>query len=138
VAVTPEQGSRILHRLAELLTDKDHQAKLRKDYAFQVRKLAVANATGRPTPQARMVAQGMRVKGGTVLGFPSTRVSSGGRSTRMGGVSFGAEYGSTTHSQFAPRRESGYWLNPAAERVNDSAGNDWLDDTLDAALRRFG
>jgi hypothetical protein len=51
---------------------------------------------------------------------------------------FGAEYGSDTHRQFGPRRESGYWLNPAAERVNDAVGNEWLDDVLDAAFERFG
>jgi hypothetical protein len=138
MAYTPEQGARILHKLADLLTDQGEQAKLRRDYAFQVRKGAVSLAFGRPTPQARMAASGLRVKGGSVLGFPGTRVNSGGRSIRLGGVSFGAEYGSNTHSQFGPRRESGYFLNPAAERVNDAVGDDWIDDIFNAAFTRFG
>jgi hypothetical protein len=138
MAYTADQGARILHRLADLLTDEEEQAKLRRDYAFQVREGARRLAAGRPTPQARMAAEGLRVKGGSVLGFPGTRVHSFGRSVRLGGVSFGAEYGSDTHRQFGPRRESGYWLNPAAERVNDAVGNEWLDDVLDAAFERFG
>lgn len=134
---TPDQGARILNKLADLLTDRGEQAKLRREYAFQVRAGAARIAAGRPTAQARMAAQGLRVKGGTVLGFPGTRVTSFGRSVRLGGISFGAEYGSNTFAQFAPRRESGYFLNPAAERVNDEVGNRWLDDVLDASFSRF-
>jgi len=138
-AVSPSVASRILHRLADLLVDRDRLAKLRKDYAFDIRRLAVANASSRPSPQARMAAQGLRVKGGSVLGFPGTRVStSGGRSVKLGAISFGAEYGSAQSPQFAARRESGYFLNPAAEKVNDDAGNNWLDDVFDDALSLRG
>lgn len=135
---TPDEGASILRRLADLLVDRGNQARLRKDYAFAVRRGAVQRAAGRPTPQAPMVARGLRVKGGTVLGFPRTTVTSSSGPRRMDGVSFGAEFGSSSYPQFGPRRESGYFLNPAAEAVNDRVGLDWIGDTMDAAFSRFG
>lgn len=120
MAVSPEVAGATLATLADRLTDT---RKLRKDYAWAIRRKAEANAAGRPTPQAQRAAQGLRVKGGTVLGFPNTRV--GG--VRMGAISFGAEFGSNVYPQFAPRRESGYFLGPAAESVDDRPGTDWLE-----------
>lgn len=134
---TPDEGASILRRLADLLDNRAEQAELRRDYAFQIRRGAASIAAGKPSPQARMAAAGLRVKGGAVLGFPSTRVSSSAGTTRLGGVSFGAEYGSSIHRQFAPRRESGYFLNPAAERVNDRVGDQWLDDIIGKAFGGF-
>lgn len=126
---------RVVRKLADELADT---RKMRRDYAFDIRRQAVSNANRRPTRQARGIATSLRVRGGSVLGFPSTRVTLSGVSKRAAGINYGAEYGSATHSQFAARNESGYWLNPAADQVNDEAGEQYLDDAIDASLRRVG
>ena len=120
----------VLNRLAGHVTDT---RKLREGYARDVLRQARRNAAGQPTPQARMTAEGMRQRRGAVLGFPSTRV--GDDAQRMGGFSFGSEFGSNQYRQFAPRNERGYWLTPALEQVGDGAADTWLDDVFDAALR---
>lgn len=129
---TIEQGVRALGRIRKGLEDVEP---LRTRYATEVRRQAQRNATRRPTPQARGVAGSLRVKGGTVLGWPTTPIVLSGRTIRAAGINFGAEYGSSTHRQFAPRRESGYWLNPAADQVDDRTGEQWLDDVLNDGLR---
>ena len=135
--VSPGQAARILSNLVDRLTDT---RQLRRGYAFEVRKRAGILAGRRPTPQARMAASGLRVsKGGTVLGRPGARVtSSSGHTVRLGGIAFGAEFGSNVHSQFAPRNERGYFLNPAAEQVDDRPGEIFIDNAMNAALRSRG
>ena len=131
---TIEQGVAALALIAKNLKDT---RELKRGYATELLRQSQRNAVRRPTPQARMTAQGMRISrgGGAVLGFPSTRVLTGGESKRMGGFSFGSEYGSNTHRQFAPRNESGYWLTPSIEQVNDNPGERWLDAVLNDSLR---
>jgi hypothetical protein len=128
---TMEEGRTVLRRLADKLTDT---RELRRGYAVEVMRQAQRNATRRPTPQARGVAGSLRVKGGSVLGFPSTPIVLSGIAKRAAGINYGAEYGSNQHSQFAPRNEQGYWLNPAADQIDDSPGERWLDRNLNDAL----
>ena len=129
---TIEEGQTVLRRIADKLGDT---RQLRADYAKDLLRQAQRNAVRRPTPQARMTAQGMRQRGGAVLGFPGTRVFSQGFTKPMGGFSFGSEFGSDTHRQFGPRNESGYWLNPAADQIDDTSGEKWLDNVLSDSLR---
>lgn len=129
---TIAEGQSVLRRLADRLADT---VKLRRDYATEVLRQAQRNAVRRPTPQARGVASSLRVRGGTVLGFPSTTITLSGVQKRAAGINFGAEYGSNTHRQFAPRNEGGYWLNPAADEVDDRPGLAYLDDALSDSLR---
>lgn len=123
---------RVMGRLSDKLADT---RKLRSGYAREVLRQAQRNAIRRPTPQARGVAGSLRVRGGTVLGFPSARIVLSGVSKRAAGINFGAEYGSNTHAQFAPRRERGYWLNPAADEVDDRPGLKHLDNAISDSLR---
>lgn len=127
--------SSVLGELHDLLVDT---RELRRGYARAILEQAQRNAARRPTPQARGVAASLRVSryGGAVLGFPSTSITLSGVSKRAAGINYGAEYGSNTHAQFAPRNERGYWLNPAADEVDDEPGEKYLDDALDGALRR--
>jgi hypothetical protein len=129
---TVEEGRTVLRRLADELTDT---RELRRGYAVEVMRQAQRNAVRRPTPQSRGVAGSLRVRGGSVLGFPSTPVTLSGVTKRAAGINFGAEYGSNTHTQFAPRNERGYWLNPAADEVDDRPGLKYLDDALSDSLR---
>lgn len=123
---------RLMDRLGDRLSDT---RKLRSDYAREVLRQAQRNAVRRPTPQARGVAGSLRVRGGTVLGFPSTTITLSGVQKRAAGINFGAEYGSNTHTQFAPRRDEGYWLNPAADEVDDRPGLEYLDNAISDSLR---
>ncbi len=133
-------GARAMETLRRELLDTE---KLRYEAARAVLDKAQRNARGRPTPQARMVASGMRVKRGTVIGFAGTRVFGAGSAqpVKLGVLAYGSEFGSNQHRQFGPRRESGYWLNPAAEGINpgiDDAHEDDLDQAIDAAIRSAG
>lgn len=112
------------------------------EVARSILSKAQRNARNRPTPQARMVASGMTVKRGVVIGFASRRVfGSGNTGVRLGFLAYGSEFGSNTHTQFGPRNESGYWLHPAAEGHNsdiDKAHEDHADEAIDAAIRSAG
>jgi hypothetical protein len=123
---------RVFGTLADKLADT---RKLRSGYAVEIMRQAQRNAVRRPTPQARGVAGSLRVRGGSVLGFPSAAVTLSGVTKRAAGINFGAEYGSNTHTQFAPRNESGYWLNPAADQVDDRPGMEYLDNAISDSLR---
>lgn len=129
---TVEEGRTVLRRLADELTDT---REVRRGYAVEIMRQAQRNAVRRPTPQSRGVAGSLRVRGGSVLGFPSAAVTLSGVTKRAAGINFGAEYGSNTHTQFAPRNERGYWLNPAADEVDDRPGLKYLDDALSDSLR---
>jgi hypothetical protein len=123
----------------ELLDTK----RLEAEVARAILAKAKSNAARRPTPQARMVASGMVARRGVVIGFASRRVfgSGSGEPVKLGHLAYGSEFGSNTHRQFGPRRESGYWLHPAAEGENrdiDEAEDDYLDHAIDAAIRSAG
>jgi hypothetical protein len=114
-----------------------------QEVARAVLKKAQSDARNRPTPQARMVASGMIARRGVVIGFASRRVFGAGSNegVKLGFLAYGAEFGSNTHRQFGPRRESGYWLHPAAEGHNseiDEAHEDHADEAIDAAIRSAG
>jgi hypothetical protein len=132
-------GARALQVLERELLDID---KLRQEAARAVLSKAQRNAQSRPTPQARMVASGMTVKRGTVIGFASRRVfGAGSLGVKLGFLAYGSEFGSNTHRQFGPRNESGYWLNPAADGENDEideAHESQVDRAIDAAIRAAG
>lgn len=119
---------------------------LRQTAARAILEQARRNAASRPTPQARMVASGMRARNGTVIGFGSTRVFGRGspEGVKLGYIAFGSEFGST-HKQFGAPWESGegagYWLHPAAEGRNpdlDDAHEKQVDHALDAAIAAAG
>lgn len=123
----------VFRRLPKELRDTDQ---LRRDYGVDVKRQAQRNATRRPTPQARGIASSLKVtKRGTVLSLPSSVVILSGMPKRAAGINYGAEFGSDTHAQFARRRVSGYWLNPAADQVDDDSGERWLDRVLNDSLR---
>ena len=131
-----EEAAAVTRRVTDKLADKlADTRKLRADYAREIMRQAQRNAVRRPTPQARGVAGSLRVRGGTVLGFPSSPVTLSGVTKRAAGINYGAEYGSNTHTQFAPRNESGYWLNPAADQVDDRPGLEYLDNAISDSLR---
>lgn len=116
---------------------------LERDMARSVLAKAQANARGRPTPQARMVAEALFARRGVIIGSAGRRIFGSGsdRPVKLGHLAYGAEFGSDTHSQFGPRRESGYWLHPAAERPNrglDKTEDSYLDKAIDAAIRAAG
>lgn len=126
----------VLHR--ELL----NTTRIENEVARAILSKAQRNAQSRPTPQARMVASGMIVRRGVVIGFASKRVfGAGSQGVKLGFLAYGSEFGSSTHRQFGPRNESGYWLHPAAERENqdiDEAHEDHADEAIDAAIRAAG
>ena len=128
--------------LGVLRRELEKTTNVRNEAARAVLDKAQRNARGRPTPQARMVASGMTVRHGTVIGFASRRVfGAGNNGVRLGFLAYGSEFGSNTHSQFGPRNEAGYWLNPAAEGHNpdiDKEHEDHADEAIDAAIRSAG
>lgn len=135
-----DDGARAMEVLRRELLDID---KVEAEVARAVLRKAQSNAQGRPTPQARMVASGMTVRRGAVIGFASRRVfgSGSGVPVKLGHLAYGSEFGSNTHRQFGPRRESGYWLHPAAEGENpaiDKEHEDHADEAIDAAIRSAG
>lgn len=132
-------GARAVKVLRREIRDTD---RLQNELAFALLDRAQANARQRPTPQARMVAEGMVVRRGVVIGHAGKQiVGSGGRPVALGHLAYGAEFGSDTYRQFGPRRESGYWLTPAAEQPNtniDKAEDNYLDRAISAAIRSAG
>jgi hypothetical protein len=132
-----DDGARAMEALRRAILDTK---RLEADVAKGILSKAQSNARRRPTPQARMVASGMVARRGVVIGFASKRIlGSGGEPVKLGHLAYGSEFGSNTHRQFGPRRESGYWLHPAAEEPNreiDKAEDDYLDDAT--AIRTAG
>lgn len=129
------RGRRALNKLQDALLDV---RRVRQNAAQRVLKQATQNAAGRPTPQARMVASGMIARRGTVIGFGSRRVfgRGAGSGVKLGFLAYGSEFGSSTHAQFGPRNESGYWLNPAADAPGlDDVLDEHVDGAIDAAIR---
>jgi hypothetical protein len=118
--------------------------RLENEVARAVLKKARSNAQARPTPQARMVAEGMLVSRGTVIGRANKRIfgAGSGRAVKLGVLAYGAEFGSNQYRQFGrDRKESGYWLHPAAEEPNrdiDKSEDSYLDMAIDAAIKAAG
>lgn len=136
VRTTPERLPAVVSSLVTHLSDKlGDTNQLRHEYAVELLRQAQRNAVKQPTPQARMTASGMQVRRGAVLGFPRTHVLTAGVSKPMGGFSYGSEFGSNQFGQFAPRKGSGYWLNPSVDQVDDSPGERFLDRVIDDSLR---
>lgn len=132
-------AARVLDRIAGELDDRRDD--LADIYAADILERARTAAGGRPTPQARMAASGFTAERGAVSGAPGTVVHGRGGSATLADIGWGAERGSDLYPQFAPRREGGYWLGPAAE--DDSAqarreGERELDAAIAAAKRGFG
>ncbi len=126
--VSPQEANRILQRLTD---DLEGSEALSHGYAEAVLKAAQGLAASHPTPQARMAAQAMGVREGTILSL------SGGP---PGEVAAGSEFGSTLYRQFGPRNERGYWLLPAANEPSPAtieAGENVLDEVVEAAIRGF-
>jgi hypothetical protein len=133
-ALTLEDGAAILATLAaELIKGR---GPFSRDYAGAILEAAVRNAAGRPTPQAPMVAERMRLVGARdaarIIGPPSKKTHTG---ARMGKVAFGAEFGSDAFRQFGPRRPEGQWLHPAAN-TPDPATERVASDFLTGLLKR--
>lgn len=104
---------------------------LEDEYAKAVLREAQGIAAGKPTPQARMAAQAMGVREGTILSLSQGP---------PGEVAEGSEFGSGIYHQFGPRNTRGYWLLPAANDPDPSTigvGEKWLDETVEAAIRGF-
>ena len=84
---------------------------------------AQARASGRPTPQAALVASGFSVSGPTIRGPSGT----------LAEITMGAEFGSSIYRQFHTRYSGGSWLFPTLYdppgSVEDSQ-TDWLEDLL--------
>lgn len=121
-----QQGSRALRRVAEALEELPG---LPEAYAEAMLSQAVQTAAGKPTPQARMASVAMGVQGSSIT------VLTGGPPAE---VSAGSEWGSDIYPQFGPRRESGYWLLPAAESAPVlQAGDRFLETIMDRAIRGF-
>ena len=132
--VTVAEGEAIVGRLA---TELEAGAEpLSRTYAAEILKSALAKAAGRPSPQAPMVSEKMRLirkkQTTMIIGPRGTRTRSG---ARMGAVAFGAEFGSSKTAQFGRRDESGKWLYPAAHQP-DPATRQIADDYLGDLLKR--
>ena len=126
--VSVAEGKRILARLVDRLEDHDG---LEDRYLKAVLEQAQGIASGKPTPQARMAADGMGVRNGTILSL------SGGAPSE---VAAGSEFGSSIYRQFGPRRTRGYWLLPSAEVPDPGTiaeGEGWIDEQIEAAIRGF-
>lgn len=107
-AVSPEVAARLLDDIPGALEASDG---LPEAYARALLAQAQRTASGHPTPQARMAAQGMGVRGATILSLSSGPPRD---------VAQGSEFGSDLYRQFGPRNERGYWLFPSAENPDPS------------------
>lgn len=126
--VTPAEWKRIAGRLVDKLQKHDG---LEDRFLRSVLDQAQGIAAGKPTPQARMAAEGMGVRNGTILSL------SGGPPAE---VAAGSEFGSGIYRQFGPRNTRGYWLLPTGEDPGAGTiaeGEDWVDETVEAAIRGF-
>lgn len=126
--VSVAEGRRILGRLQDRIVKHDG---LEDRYLRAVLDQAQGIASSKPTPQARMAAEGMGVRSGQILSL------SGGPSAE---VAAGSEFGSSIYRQFGPRRTRGYWLLPSAEQPEAGTigeGEAWIDEQIEAAIRGF-
>ena len=116
-----DHGADVLAALLDELAGDAHA--LADPYAEAVLATARSSAGGHPTPQSRMAASGLRAERGRVVAPSGSTVSgSGGRSVSLSEIIAGAEWGSSTFGQFAPRNTRGYWLVPALDADFDPPG----------------
>jgi len=100
-------------------------ADLEHDYATAILQKARQNAGTRPTPQARMAAEVLSVRGGAIA------PSAGGPAAEVG---IGSEFGSVLFPQFhRPPNPRGYWLYPA---TRDQSVLKKTDESLEDVLKR--
>jgi hypothetical protein len=129
-------GIRRLERLLEELVDGSAIA---EPYAAALGAQAKREAARGPTPQARMAASALVVRGAELLVPASATVHSRTRgSLSAGRVAGGSEYGSGIYRQFGPRRSSGAWLGAAANRPDAStleAGESALEQLVERSVR---
>ena len=136
-----KDGARAVRVLSKEVKDT---RRLQNEMARAILAKARSNAASRPTPQARMVAAGMVVARGVVIGRGNRRIlgGGGGKPVKLGVLAYGAEFGSNQFRQFgSDRRESGYFLHPAAENQNtgiDKAEESFLDRIINTAIRAAG
>jgi hypothetical protein len=123
-----QYGVATIHRILRKLEQPESLA---HPFAEAVLRQAVRNASGKPTPQARMAAANMDVRGDTI------GPSAGGAPAE---VAIGSEFGSAIYPQFhAPPTKRGYWLYPAGEAVQVIAeGDRTLEDILKRAAAGYG
>ena len=91
---TPDEAAGILRRLASLL-ERD-QPRLAKDYAEDVRTLAMRNAAGRPSPQAAAVGRELELResrDGAARSIPAPRASWPSAGTRPSSPADRSEWG---------------------------------------------
>jgi hypothetical protein len=110
-SVNAEEGARRLGVFGEALGDDETAA----SFAEAMLAAAVRNAAGYPSPQSRMSASGLELRGKAIEGRADALVSSSGRSVRLGDVIFGSEFGSSLFAQFGARDSRGNWLFRAAD-----------------------
>ena len=114
--------------IRRILSKLDKPQELENLYARAVLEQAVQNASGKPTPQARMAAANLNIIGNTI------GPSAGGPAAE---VAIGSEFGSTVYRQFqALPNPRGYWLYPAASATSTlAAGDRALEDVLQDAVK---
>ncbi len=114
--------------IRRILKKLEQPQELENAYARAILVQAVANAAGKPTPQARMAAANLRVEGANI--FPSA----GGPAAE---VAIGSEFGSAVYRQFQqPPNPRGYWLYPAASATSTlAAGDRALEEVLQDAVK---
>lgn len=124
MAKTLQEGQRAIDRLIEALRAPTD---LSEAYARATLENAASRAASKPTPQSRMAYEAMGVQGSDILalaGHPAAEVAAG------------SEWGSVIYTQFGPRNERGWWLQPSAEDQQTlSAGDDALDDLIQRAVQ---
>lgn len=110
-----------------ILKGLDQPESLEHLYAEAVLAQAKINAAKRPTPQSRMAARNMVVKGSDIV------PSAGGAPAQ---VAIGSEFGSAAYRQFQkPPNPKGYWLFPAANAIAVlSAGDEALESLLQKVI----
>lgn len=117
-------GGRALRRI---LDDLEKPAGLEHDYAVAILEQARRNASRKPTPQARMAASIMEVRGSELL-------QAGSSDQPAVEVAMGSEFGSGNYPQFhAAHDRGGYWLYPA---TRDRKALDKADKSLEQVLQR--
>jgi hypothetical protein len=124
-----------LQGLLDALDGEAHP--LADPYMEAVLAAAQSAAGGHPTPQARMAASGLRADRGTLLAPAGALVTdSSGHAAPLGSIIAGAEWGSSTYTQFAGRNTRGYWLFPSFEAEPAiTAGEKALQDVVSKVVR---
>jgi hypothetical protein len=130
-----DRGAVVLRGILEALDGEAHD--LADPYAEAALETARAAAGGHPTPQARMAASGLVADHGSVIAPGGALVTGrGGRPASLSEIIGGAEFGSSTFAQFAPRNTRGYWLVPAFDAdATLAAGDRALEEIVQSVTR---